>query len=104
ASFYERSGVRVARSASAWWYEAAPRFLLALPSHRELVLPEDEAAALIRRESLAGLRYICGPQDGGRESFQIVCDTPGYGLDALSANTRSKIRRGLARNEMRRIS
>jgi hypothetical protein len=104
AAFYERAGVRVARSQSAWWYEAAPRFLLALPSHRALTLQTGEASALIRRERLAGLRYICGQADGGRESFQLVCDTPGYNLENLSANTRSKVRRGLARNEIRRIS
>ena len=102
AAFYERSGVRVAKSASSWWYEAAPRFLLALPSHRPLVLPAAEARDLIRRESLAGLRYISG--EGGRDSFQIVCDDPGYSLEKLSANTRSKVRRGLSRNEIRRIS
>lgn len=104
AAFYERAGVRVARSESAWWYEAAPRFLLALPSHRELTLPPDEAAELMRREKLAGLRYICSPSDGGRKSFQIVCDDPAYGIEKLSANCRSKVRRGLSRNEIRRIS
>jgi hypothetical protein len=104
ARFYERSGVRVARSASAWWYEAAPRFLLALPSHRPLTLPDDEAAELIRREKLAGLRYIAGEHDGGRASFQLVCDDPQFSLDKLSANTRSKVRRGLSRNEIRRSS
>lgn len=104
ARFYERSGVRVARSASAWWYEAAPRFLLALPSHHPLTLPDDEAAELIRREKLAGLRYIAAEGDGGRDSFQLVCDDAAFGLDKLSANTRSKVRRGLSRNEIRRIS
>jgi len=104
AAFYERSGVRVAKSQSAWWYEAAPRFLLALPSHRALSLPAGEAAELIRRERLAGLRYICAESDGGRASFQIVCDTADYNLEKLSANARSKIRRGLSRNEIRRVS
>jgi hypothetical protein len=104
AAFYERSGVRVARSASSWWYEAAPRFLVAIPCHRPLSLPDAEARDLIRRERLAGLRYICDPRDGGRASFHLVCDDPAYGLDKLSANTRSKVRRGLGRNEIRRIS
>jgi hypothetical protein len=104
AAFYRRSGVRVARSESAWWYEAAPRFLLAIPSHRPLHLPDAEARDLIRREKLAGLRYICADEDGGRPSFQLVCDTPGYALEKLSANARSKIRRGLGRNEIRRVT
>ncbi len=104
ARFYERAGVRVARSASAWWYEAAPRFLLALPSHHPIALQPGEAAELIRREKLAGLRYICTEAEGGQPSFQLVCDDPAYGLDKLSANTRSKVRRGLSRNEIRRIT
>jgi hypothetical protein len=104
AAFYRRSGVRVAESESSWWYEAAPRFLLAIPSHRPLHLPDAEARDLIRREKLAGLRYICDPRDGGRPSFQLVCDTAGYNLDKLSANCRSKIRRGLGRNEIRRVT
>jgi hypothetical protein len=104
AGFYRKAGVRVARSDSAWWYEAAPRFLLAIPSHRALTLPAAEASDLIRRERLAGLRYICSEADGGRASFQLTCDTRDYALDKLSANTRSKIRRGLSRNEIRRIS
>lgn len=104
AAFYRRAGVRVVQSPSAWWYEAAPRFLLALPSHNELTLEPGEADNLIRRERLAGLRYICAPSEGGRPSFQIVCDTPDFSLEKLSANTRSKVRRGLGRNEIRRIT
>jgi hypothetical protein len=104
ARFYERAGVRIAKSESAWWYEAAPRFLLALPSHRPFTLPADEAADLMRRERLAGLRYICNEGDGGRASFHLVCDDPEFGLDKLSANTRSKVRRGLSRNEIRRVT
>lgn len=104
AAFYERSGVRVVKSESAWWYEAAPRFLLALPSHRPFHLPDAEAKDLIRKERLAGLRYICHEGDGGRASFQLVCDTRNYGIQSLSANTRSRVRRGLSRNEVRRIS
>jgi hypothetical protein len=104
ARFYERSGVRVAKSAGAWWYEAAPRFLLALPSHRPLDLPDDEAAELIRREKLAGLRYVAADDRQGRASFHLVCDDPAFGLERLSANTRSKVRRGLSRNEIRRVS
>ncbi len=104
AAFYARAGVRVARSESAWWYEAAPRFLLALPSHRPVALQPGEAADLIRREKLAGLRYIATESEGGRPSFHLVCDTRDYGLDKLSANARSKIRRGLSRNELRRIT
>ncbi|HEY2774544.1 MAG TPA: GNAT family N-acetyltransferase [Candidatus Binatia bacterium] len=104
ARFYRHSGVRVAKSESSWWYQAAPRFLLAIPTHRPLSLAPQEASALIRREKLAGLRYMATDSDGGRDSYQIVCDMADYSIEKLSANTRSRVRRGLSRNEIRRIS
>lgn len=104
AGFYEKFGMRVVRSPSAWWVEAGPRFLLAIPSHHELHLPDDEARELLRRQKLAGLRYICDPADGGRPSFILSCSDREYSLEKLSGNTRSKVRRGLSRNELRRIS
>jgi hypothetical protein len=43
------------------------------------------------------LRYAAPLRARGKLSYQIVCDNPQYGLDALSANVRSKVRRGLKR-------
>ncbi len=103
AAFYGKFGLRVVRSQSAWWVEAGPRFLLAVPCHHPLHLPEDEARELFRREKVAGLRYICDEADGGKASFHLSCSDSAYSIEKLSANTRSKVRRGLARNEMRRI-
>lgn len=104
AAFYERAGVKVVQSASAFWYEVTPRFLLALPSHRALRLDGAEASDTMRRGRAFGLRYVCDEADGGRPSFHLVCDERDYGLEKLSSNTRSKVRRGLARNEIRRTS
>ncbi len=103
-AFFERVGYRTLTSPSAVWYEAGPRFLLSLPSHRAVSVPEEEARELLHREKLAGLRYISDERDGGRESFQIVASGSDYGLERLSGNSRSKVRRGLKRNEVRRTS
>ena len=104
AAFYDRFGMRIVHSPSAWWVEAGPRFLLAIPSHHELHLDPEEARQLFRTEKVAGLRYICDAADGGKPSFILSCSDHAYSIDKLSANTRSKTRRGLARNELRRIS
>jgi len=103
AAFYAKFGLRVVRSASAWWVEAGPRFLLALPSHHAVHIDDDEARQLFRSEKVLGLRYVCDAADGGKPSFQLSCSDHAYSIDKLSANTRSKVRRGLARNEVRRI-
>ncbi|MBI5506723.1 MAG: GNAT family N-acetyltransferase [Deltaproteobacteria bacterium] len=103
AAFYGKFGLRVVRSASAWWVEAGPRFLLAVPSHHAIHVPDDEARELFRRERVAGLRYMCDESDIGKKSFQLSCSDAGYSIEKLSANTRSKVRRGLSRNELRRI-
>lgn len=103
-SFFERVGYRTFSSDSAVWYQAGPRFLLSLPSHRAVSVPRAEARDMLLRNNLAGIRYISDERDGGRESFQIVASNPNYGLEALSGNSRSRVRRGLKRNEVRRTT
>ncbi|MFT4570175.1 MAG: hypothetical protein ACI91F_001048 [Candidatus Binatia bacterium] len=101
-SFFDKVGYRTLTSTSATWYQAGPRFLLSLPSHRAVSVPADEAQELLHRHRLAGIRYISDERDGGHESFQIVASGADYGLEKLSGNSRSRIRRGLKRNEVRK--
>lgn len=100
--FFENVGYRTVSSPSAYWYEAGPRFLLSLPSHRAVSVPDSEINDLFAQQRLAGVRYIADPKDGGKSSFQIVASDPEYGLEKLSSNSRSRVRRGLKRNEIRR--
>lgn len=100
AHFLSATGHRVLHGAGAYWYDASPGFFLALPSHRLLRPSEDDLQALLRHQPCAGLRFAA-PLDGpGKLSYQIVCDTRPYGLEPLSANVRSKVRRGLRRCEI----
>jgi hypothetical protein len=100
AGFLTRTGHRVLRAAGVYWYDASPGFFLSLPSHRLLRPREEELRALFRHQPCAGVRFSA-PLDGpGKLSYQIVCDDREYGLERLSANVRSKVRRGLRRSEV----
>lgn len=100
ADFLSAIGHRVVRSDLAHWYDASPAFFLSLPSHRVLAPHPDDLRPVLRRQPCVGVRFPA-PVDGpGRLSYQIVCDTPEYGLSTLGANTRSKVRRGLRRCEV----
>jgi hypothetical protein len=95
--FLSAIGHRVVRGAGAYWYDAGRAFFLAVPSHRRLV-PEPEALrAMLWRTRCLGVRFSAPLEGPGKLSYQIVCDDRAYGLETLSANTRSKVRRGLRR-------
>ncbi|MGH7634632.1 MAG: GNAT family N-acetyltransferase, partial [Gemmatimonadaceae bacterium] len=83
-----------------YWYDASKGFLLAVPSHRLLTPDADALRALVRRAGCAGVRFAAPLDAPGKLSYQIVCDDRAYGLERLSANTRSKVRRGLRRCEV----
>jgi hypothetical protein len=100
AHFLASTGHRVLHGAGAYWYDASSAFFLSLPSHRLLRPAADELREVMRNQPCAGLRFPA-PLDGpGKLSYQIVCDTPAYELESLSANARSKVRRGLRRCEV----
>jgi hypothetical protein len=100
AHFLASTGHRVLRGAGAYWYDASSAFFLSLPSHRRLRPAADELREVMRNQPCAGLRFPA-PLDGpGKLSYQIVCDTRGYGIHSLGANARSKVRRGLRRCEI----
>ncbi len=103
-AFYERAGFAVHRSDNAWWYQAGPRFLLAVPPHRAITLPSEEVRRVLRATGAFGLRYVAADNQKGLASWRVVLDQPDYDLSKLSANTRSKVRRGLKQNVIRRVS
>jgi hypothetical protein len=104
SGFLASTGHRVLHGAGAYWYDASPGFFLSLPAPRLLQPSADELRALLRHQPCAGLRFP-SPLDGpGKLSYQIVCDTRGYGLESLSANARSKVRRGLRRGTVAPVS
>lgn len=103
ASFLARLGHQVRETESGAWYDASRWFLLGIPTH-DLRLPPDEEVKTLWRGRTLGARYTTPLSAPGKMSYQIVCDDPTYGLETLSANTRSKVRRGLKRCDIRPTS
>ncbi|MBI4514415.1 MAG: GNAT family N-acetyltransferase [Deltaproteobacteria bacterium] len=97
ARFLAGIGHRVVTTGSGEWFDAGPRFFLNLPFHRTITPASAELRQVFHAGGALGVRFVA-PLDGpGRLSYQIVCDAKPYDLEQLSANTRSKIRRGLRR-------
>lgn len=97
AGFLQALGHRVTRTPSAHWYDASRWVALSAPPNREYTPAADELRTVMRTLSCVGVRYAAPLPGPGKPSYQIVCDTSGYGLETLSANARSKVRRGLKR-------
>jgi Acetyltransferase (GNAT) domain len=102
--FYGEAGFKTHRSASGCWYEAGPRFLLAVPTHLPLEIDAHESREILRASGCLGFRYVARDAARGRESWQMSATGATYSLEDFSGNTRSKIRRGLKQHEIRRVS
>lgn len=102
--FLRAIGHRVVSTETTAWFDASPWFFLSAPSHRECLPSEEEIRSVLGNFPCAGLRYAAPPGSVGKPSYQIVCDDPGFGLESLSANVRSKVRRGLKRCRVEPIS
>jgi len=97
ADFLCATGHRVVSTRSAHWYNASRFFALTAPSNCVYDPADDEIRTVLRRMPCLGVRFAAVLNGRGKASYQIVCDNHAYGLDALSANVRSKVRRGLKR-------
>ncbi len=101
-NFLSAAGHRIAEGAGAGWYDVSAGFFTAFPFDEPL------DAELVRHggflpDSAIGARFAC--LDGqGCPAWTIRCEISGYDLDALSANTRSKVRRGLAAFDVAPVS
>ena len=104
AAFFERLGHRVIRTPSAHWYDVRSRFYLNFPHHRMIDPEPGELSAVFRRLPL-GVRYFAPAASQGTPSYAlaITCGDREYDFEALSANSRSKTRRGLARCRVERL-
>lgn len=103
-SFYSAAGFKTHRSKQGCWYEAGPRFLLAVPTHLALSVEAHEAREIFRATGALGIRYVTSRPDAGRASWQMSATGSEYSMEDFSGNTRSKIRRGLKNNDIRLIS
>lgn len=101
-TFLERLGHRVVASDNCIWYDLQPRFLMAVPHPKAIAPDPAELSRVFRATRAMGVRFLAdgGP---GRSSFAFMLDDPAYDVEHLSANTRSKVRRGLKNCTVERI-
>ncbi|MCL4295417.1 MAG: hypothetical protein KJ077_06805 [Anaerolineae bacterium] len=105
AEWLRRQGHYIVRTASSLWYDAGPRVYEAFPFHWTIQPSEQELEEFLTKERAVGLRYsspVDVPQ--GKASYHVIFDRGPYDLEVLSANTRSRVRRGLKRCKVERIS
>ncbi len=104
-ALFKEQGRRVFQTPSCWWYNAygQKRVYFAFPPHR-LVSPSGEETSRIFKNNPGAyaLRFIGPPRGLGDDSFIWVRRGP-YDLESLSANTRSKVRRGLRHCRIRAL-
>jgi hypothetical protein len=103
ATFLEQLGHRVVRGKCCYWYDQAYRFFAAFP-HAQPVSPDRaELRQVFGATRCLGVRFVASPESPGRASYALMLDDRSYDLESLSANTRSKVRRGLKQCEVRRV-
>lgn len=76
------------------WYPYQGILLPKTPPHQEIVLSKKEQGELLQKSQTYLLRWI-SDWDGAKSEFWYVIKDRFDGLDELSSNTRSKVRRGL---------
>ena len=104
AGFFRRNGQRVARTANAHWYMPSSTAWSIFPYREYPIVDEVDYSQLWRECRTAVVaRSVRADADAGEANRALyICAIEGYDLASLSSNTRSKIRRGLASNEIRR--
>lgn len=90
-------------TASGYWFDASRFFYLSAPPHRLYSPHAEELRAVRPRTWCLGVRFAAPIEGEGKLSYQIACDNHAYGLEALSGNARSKVRRGLKRCTVRPV-
>lgn len=103
ATYLQRLGHRVIRTRSCYWYDLRTRFFLAFPHSQPVCPSPEEIRQVFAATRCVGMRFPAPPHAAGRASYAFIIDDRTYDLDHLSANTRSKVRRGLKQCEVRRL-
>lgn len=84
------------------WYFYQGALLPRVPPHREIYLSRSEQKELLKRSKALFLRYTNEWNREGGEFWYVIKDSFD-GMEELSSNTRSKVRRGQKRNAVRRV-
>jgi hypothetical protein len=104
AEWLRRQGHHIYRTASSYWYDAAPRVLQAFPYHWLITPDEREIRELMLKHGVIALRYST-PIDAaaGMVSYHVVLHLP-YELAMLKSQTRNGVKRGLEHFRIEQIS
>ncbi len=84
------------------WHFYQGALLPWVPPHREIYLNHSEQKELLKRSKALFLRYTNEWDKDNGEFWYVIKDSFG-GMEELSPSTRSKIRRGQKRNDVRRV-
>jgi len=84
------------------WYRYQGALLPRVPPHREVRLTPEEQRELLAESGALFLRYTSEWKRPGGEFWYVIKESFG-GMEELSANTRSKVRRGEKRNEVKMV-
>ncbi len=105
--YLTNSGYFPVKTESCWWFNAyhQKRVYFSLPLHRQITPSELEIRRFFQKEPQAWAVRFISPIEGsfGIRSYQWVYRPP-YLIENLSSNNRSKIRRGLRRCTVRKVS
>jgi len=101
AEFLESQGIAVVEMAGIYWmrHHSALLPVYAMPTYVQF--SRKEALLAIKETGTLFIRYISKPSRDKTNWWYMVCRQ--YNFTKLSSNTRSKIRRGLKRMEIKRV-
>lgn len=88
--------VKIHRQDDTWWRQKYPQFCVPLIPFRSVSERQKPAFS----SSLLGYSYFTDGLDYDREESVMAREKRGFDISELSSNRRSKVRRGLKRNEI----
>lgn len=103
AQFFALQGYRTVRTPAAFWYEIHPFCFQSLPYHRLIEPTAQEIRDLFYKHKSLLIRYFSPKASGGPPGYLWVCGGSDYNLAALGPKCRNQVRRGLEKNQVRRI-
>jgi len=104
AEWLRRQGHRVVRTASSYWYNAAPGVFQAFPYHWVITPTESEIKNLMWRHGAIAVRYSAPLAfSRGLVSYHVILNQP-YSLDLLKSQARNGVKAGMSHFKIEQIS
>jgi hypothetical protein len=105
SEFLKAIGKRVIPDDGCLWCQVAWRFYHCFPVHQPIHPSKPQLSKLFENGQTIGVRFSTDEAiHGGKASFVYLCEKATFDLNLLSANQRSKIRRGLKHCSVRPIT